>query len=97
MEEKYTYVCADSNFSAYLQYLGYNFEIKINENENRKPNVVFLFEGESSKEFNNIFKSYRLDEIKLNLSKFIRYKDDTFRMVRNALDDYYNKQRQSSL
>lgn len=97
MEEKYIYTCADSNFCAYLQYLGYTYEIKVIENENKKPKVVFLFKGDSSKEFNDISKNYRFDEIKLNLSHYIRYKDDTFKMVRESLDDYYNKKRLGSL
>lgn len=94
MEEKYIYNCADSNFSAYLQYLGYEYELKVVENENKKPKVIFLFKGDSQKDFNNIFKSYRFDEIKLNLSQYIRFKDETFRIVRDTLDNYYNSKRQ---
>jgi len=90
MEEKYTYTCSDSNFSAYLQYLGYEYEIKLVESENKRPKIVFLFEGDSSKEFNDIYKSYRFDEIKLNLSKFIQYKDETFRIVRERLNEHYD-------
>ena len=94
MEDKYTYTCSDSNFSAYLQYLGYKYELKVVENEYRKPKVTFLFEGDSQKEFNNISKSYRFDDVKINLARFIKYKDDTFRIVRDTLDNYYNSKRQ---
>ena len=93
MEEKYTYTCSDSNFSAYLQYLGYEYELKVVEKDDRKPKVIFLFEGDSQKEFDDISKSYRFDEIKLNLSQFVRFKDDTFRVVRQSLDEYYNNKK----
>lgn len=87
--KKNTYDNGDSNFSAYLAYLGYESEVKVVENENRKPNVIFVFEGDKQ-EFSNIYKTYRFDEITLNLARYARFKDETFRRVKDTLRAYYN-------
>lgn len=97
MEEKYIYNCSDSNFAAYLQYLGFKSEVKLVENGNKKLKVVFSFEGDNQRQFNNIFNSYRFDEVKLNLNKFIRCKDETFKIVKDTLNNYYTAQKSSCL
>ncbi|QGZ99417.1 hypothetical protein [Dehalobacter restrictus] len=92
MTEKAIYKTSDSNFCAYLMYLKYNMtEIKVIENENGKPKVYLLFEGDTLIEFNNIYKQYKFDEVKLNLFDFMKYKDETFKMVRSVLGNYYTK------
>ncbi len=87
--EKLVYDNGDSNFVAYLAYLGYEGEAKVVESRYKKPHVIFSFEGDQE-EFNDIYKRYKFDEITLNLSKYIRFKDETFRRVKETLRDYYD-------
>ncbi|EHQ90182.1 hypothetical protein [Desulfosporosinus youngiae] len=86
--EKLNYDNGDSNFVAYLAYLGYKGEAKVVENKYKKPHVIFSFEEDQEK-FGHIYHEYKFDEVKLNLSKYSRFKDETFRRVKDTLRDYY--------
>ncbi|WP_019850641.1 hypothetical protein [Desulfitobacterium sp. PCE1] len=90
-EEEFVYQSGDSNFCAYLFYLGFEAEVKAVEVENReKPKVLFLFRGESKRPFIDAYNNYRYYEVKVNLGKYAFYKEEAYKMVKEALRDYYS-------
>jgi len=79
---------SDSNFCAYLNYLGFeHVGFDIVEKRGNKPKVFLHFEG-NKEDFINIYKNYNSNDISLNLIEFGKSKNSILKIVREHLGNY---------
>lgn len=79
---------SDSNFCAYLVYLGYEITgFDIVEKRGNKAKVFLHFEG-IKEELIDLFKKYHTKEIQVDPIKFGQSKDIVLKIVREHLYNY---------
>jgi len=79
---------SDSNFCAYLNYLGFEYiGFDIVEKRGNKPKVFLHFEGDKE-EFIKIYQNYQSNNISINLIEFGKSKNSILKIVREHLGNY---------
>ncbi len=80
---------SDSNFCAYLMYLGYlpiGFDIV--EKRGNKPKVFIHFEGEKEILI-QLQQDYKNNNVQLNLIEYGKCKDFILKLVKQQLQNYF--------
>lgn len=79
---------SDSNFCAYLNYLGYSpIGFDVIEKRGNKPKVFLHFEGDRD-ELVCLYQKYQINDIKINLLEFGKCKNIILKIVREHLTNY---------
>jgi hypothetical protein len=82
---------SDSNFSAYLMYLGYSpIGFDIVEKRGNKPKVFIHFEG-NKEILIKLQQEYKNNNVKLNLIEYGKCKNNILKLVRQQLHKYFKK------
>ena len=86
--EKVLFRYSDSNFCAYLHYLGYEIiGFDIVEKRGNKAKVFLHFEG-IKEELISLFKDFQNNDIQVNPKKFGQSKNIVLKIVKGHLCDY---------
>jgi len=79
---------SDSNFCAYLNYLGFEpVGFDIVEKRGNKPKVFLHFKGDKE-ELISLYKNYQSNNISINLNEFGKCKNNILKIVRDHLGNY---------
>jgi hypothetical protein len=79
---------SDSNFCAYLNYLGFEvIGFDIVEKRGNKPKVFLHYKG-NREEFIEIYQKYKSNNISINLIEFGKCKNNILKTVRELLGNY---------
>ncbi len=80
---------SDSNFCAYLMYLGYSpIGFDIVEKRGNKPKVFIHFEGEKDILI-QLQQDYKNNNVQLNLIEYGKCKDSILKLVKQYLQNYF--------
>jgi len=86
--EKVLFRYSDSNFCAYLHYLGYEINgFDIVEKRGNKAKVFLHFEG-IKEELISLFKDFQNNNIQVNPKKFGQSKNIVLKIVKENLSNY---------
>lgn len=93
MEVIYRY--SDSNFCAYLKYLGYiPVSHDIVEKRGNKPKVFIHFKGNKD-ELIKILKTYKQNKVEINVVKYGKCKSEILNLVKEYLINYYKNKEEN--
>lgn len=88
---------SDSNFCAYLVYLGYSpIGFDVVEKRGNKPKVFIHFKGDKDNLI-QLQRDYKNNNVQLNLIEYGKCKDSVLKMVKQQLNNYYVEYRRERL